>query len=42
VADRCREIAGRLAAEDGLERACDEIEAAWRTDRESPGTLRPG
>jgi len=29
VAERCRGVALRLAAEDGLERACDEIEAAY-------------
>ena len=29
VAGRCRAIAARLANADGLERACDEIEAAW-------------
>lgn len=29
MADRCRRVAGRLAVEDGLERAGDEVEAAW-------------
>lgn len=29
VAERCRDIASRLADVDGLERACDEIEAVW-------------
>jgi UDP:flavonoid glycosyltransferase YjiC (YdhE family) len=29
VAGRCRDIAARLADADGLERACDEVEAAW-------------
>jgi len=29
VANRCRAVAGRLAAADGLDRACDEIEAAY-------------
>lgn len=29
MANRCRGMAGRLADADGLERACDEIEAAW-------------
>lgn len=41
VAERCRLAAARLAAEEGLERACDEVEAAWRTDRESSRAVRP-
>jgi UDP:flavonoid glycosyltransferase YjiC (YdhE family) len=40
VAGRCREIATRLADADGLERACDELEAAWVAVRCSlPATL---
>jgi len=31
VAGRCRDVAARLADADGLERASDEIEAAWIT-----------
>lgn len=30
VAGRCGEIAARLTGVDGLERSCDEIEAAWK------------
>jgi hypothetical protein len=29
VASRCRDVAARLAENDGLARACDEVEAAW-------------
>jgi UDP:flavonoid glycosyltransferase YjiC (YdhE family) len=33
VATRCRDVAVRLAAADGIERACDEVEAAWTAQR---------
>ena len=41
VAERCRLAAARLAAEEGLERACDEVEEAWRTERRSPRAVPP-
>ena len=33
VATRCRDVAARLADADGLELACDEVEAAWTAQR---------
>ena len=33
VATRCRDVAARLADADGLELACDEVEAAWPAQR---------
>jgi UDP:flavonoid glycosyltransferase YjiC (YdhE family) len=33
VAARCRDVAARLAHADGLELACDEVEAAWAAQR---------
>jgi UDP:flavonoid glycosyltransferase YjiC (YdhE family) len=35
VTARCRAIAARLADADGIERSCDEIEAAWSEQRGS-------
>jgi rhamnosyltransferase subunit B len=33
VAGRCRDVAARLADADGLETACDQVEAAWTSQR---------
>jgi len=36
VSARCRGLAARLSADDGLTRGCDEIEAAWAASRGVP------
>jgi len=36
VASRCRDVAARLAENDGLTRACDEVEAAWHEHASTP------
>jgi len=41
VAQRCRDIAARLADADGLELACDEIEAAWESCPARHAVARP-